>query len=95
MPKKIIRGVAFDMDGTLTVPVLDFQLMRQRVGVPQTADILDTINAWAPERRERAHLARGGRHRRGFCAGVLCAQEPQWRVIAGVTKVLLACLCLP
>ena len=30
--KHCIRGVVFDMDGTLTVPVIDFQYMRQ-VGV--------------------------------------------------------------
>lgn len=27
--KRTIRGVVFDMDGTLTVPVIDFQYMRQ------------------------------------------------------------------
>jgi hypothetical protein len=27
--KRPIRGVVFDMDGTLTVPVIDFQYMRQ------------------------------------------------------------------
>jgi hypothetical protein len=26
---RTIRGVVFDMDGTLTVPVIDFQYMRQ------------------------------------------------------------------
>jgi hypothetical protein len=27
--RRPIRGVVFDMDGTLTVPVIDFQYMRQ------------------------------------------------------------------
>jgi hypothetical protein len=27
--KRTMRGVVFDMDGTLTVPVIDFQYMRQ------------------------------------------------------------------
>lgn len=27
--KRTVRGVVFDMDGTLTVPVIDFQYMRQ------------------------------------------------------------------
>lgn len=27
--QRTIRGVVFDMDGTLTVPVIDFQYMRQ------------------------------------------------------------------
>jgi hypothetical protein len=32
--KRTIRGVVFDMDGTLTVPVIDFQYMRQVSGLP-------------------------------------------------------------
>ena len=35
-----IKGVIFDMDGTMTVPILDFKEMRRRVGIPNTADIL-------------------------------------------------------
>lgn len=27
--RRTVRGVVFDMDGTLTVPVIDFQYMRQ------------------------------------------------------------------
>ncbi|KAK9842251.1 hypothetical protein WJX81_002791 [Elliptochloris bilobata] len=52
---RIVRGVIFDMDGTLTVPVIDFPLMRQRVGVPEGADILTEINSWPHERRVRGH----------------------------------------
>jgi hypothetical protein len=33
--RPVLRGVVFDMDGTLTVPVIDFALMRRRVGVTQ------------------------------------------------------------
>lgn len=47
-----IRGVIFDMDGTLTIPVLDFALMRRRLGIPE-GDILATIRAW-PEERQKA-----------------------------------------
>lgn len=33
--KRIIRGIVYDMDGTLTVPVIDFALMRCEVlGLP-------------------------------------------------------------
>ena len=31
------------MDGTLTVPKIDFQKMRERVGVPPGKDILATV----------------------------------------------------
>lgn len=43
--------------GTLTVPVIDFQYMRQRAGVGPTGDILDIISGWAPEEQQRAHQA--------------------------------------
>eukprot|EP00927_Polykrikos_kofoidii_P028686 TRINITY_DN24986_c0_g1_i1.p1 TRINITY_DN24986_c0_g1~~TRINITY_DN24986_c0_g1_i1.p1 ORF type:complete len:425 (+),score=65.41 TRINITY_DN24986_c0_g1_i1:96-1277(+) len=35
-----LRGVVFDMDGTLTVPNLDFGKMYQQAGVPKGEDIL-------------------------------------------------------
>eukprot|EP00884_Botryococcus_braunii_P019781 jgi/Botrbrau1/6487/Bobra.0034s0060.1 len=53
--RRIVRGVIFDMDGTLTVPTLDFQEMRRRVGVPPTGDILDIIDSWPHEKRVHAH----------------------------------------
>lgn len=47
------RGVIFDMDGTLTVPVIDFAAMRERLGIP-SGDILQHLNRWTPERRRWA-----------------------------------------
>lgn len=49
--RKIIRGVVFDMDGTLTVPCIDFADMKRRVGVPPDADILHEIERWNPDKR--------------------------------------------
>lgn len=49
-----IKGVIFDMDGTLTVPVLDFVAMHNRLNIPMTSDILLTVQAMAPEQREEA-----------------------------------------
>jgi len=48
---------AADMDGTLTVPVIDFAMMRKRVGVPPEVDILTEVNSWPHERRVRGHQA--------------------------------------
>ncbi|GAX82530.1 hypothetical protein CEUSTIGMA_g9957.t1 [Chlamydomonas eustigma] len=46
------------MDGTLTVPVIDFAEMKRRAGVPLGIDILDTINSWSDaERKEKAFAA--------------------------------------
>jgi len=50
IPWPSIRGVIFDMDGTLTLPVIDFALMRARLGVPE-GDILTAIRAWPPDKQ--------------------------------------------
>ena len=58
--KPKLRGVMFDMDGTLTVPVLDFALMKRMVlgedhvdvksGNTSRIDILHEIEQWIPDR---------------------------------------------
>ena len=48
-----LRGVIFDMDGTLTEPVIDFAGMRRRLGIP-TGDILATVRAWPEAQRRTA-----------------------------------------
>lgn len=55
-PAPRIRGVVFDMDGTIThVGAIDFAAMRRRVGVPPGHDIIAWIDA-QPEAAERARL---------------------------------------
>ena len=49
-----IRGVIFDMDGTLTLPVLDFSEMKRRVGVPVDVDILRGVANQPPEQRKQS-----------------------------------------
>lgn len=51
--KPVLRGVVFDMDGTLTVPNLDFGLMYSRCGVDPKDDILAAIQTMSPD--EKAH----------------------------------------
>lgn len=48
-----LRGVIFDMDGTLTVPAIDFAEMRRRLGVLE-GDILATVKCWPEERQREA-----------------------------------------
>ena len=43
--RRPLRGVVFDLDGTLTVPNLDFKVMYERCGVTQNEDILEAIAA--------------------------------------------------
>ena len=51
---RAIKGVIFDMDGTLTIPVLNFSEMRARIGLPQGADILAAVANMVADERERA-----------------------------------------
>ncbi|KAL3161139.1 hypothetical protein ABBQ38_009514 [Trebouxia sp. C0009 RCD-2024] len=54
--KRVIKGVIFDMDGTLTMPVIDFAEMRRRCGV-LTGDVLDTIAGWPADKQHAANQA--------------------------------------
>lgn len=62
-----LRGVVFDMDGTLTVPVIDFAAMYRavlgdeglaaaRAASPSgSVDILHHIETWAPPEQQKAY----------------------------------------
>ena len=47
-----IQGIIFDMDGTLTVPVLDFKELRRRLHISDTTDILEYANNCAGGKRK-------------------------------------------
>lgn len=49
-----LLAVVFDMDGTLTLPTLDFAEMKRRIGVPLTSDILGSVNAMSAKDRARS-----------------------------------------
>uniref|UniRef100_A0A1D1YNR5 Uncharacterized hydrolase YOR131C n=1 Tax=Anthurium amnicola TaxID=1678845 RepID=A0A1D1YNR5_9ARAE len=65
--KARLRGVVFDMDGTLTVPVIDFASMYREVLGDETyaalrsrnphgsVDVLHHIETWPPPARQRAY----------------------------------------
>ncbi|KAL7124183.1 hypothetical protein ABFS83_14G030900 [Erythranthe nasuta] len=64
--KASLRGVVFDMDGTLTVPVIDFPAMYRAVlgeeayvkiksENPSGIDILHHIETWSPDKQKRAY----------------------------------------
>jgi HAD superfamily hydrolase (TIGR01509 family) len=44
----------FDMDGTLTRPLLDFPAIKREIGIPSTAFILEVMETMTPAERERA-----------------------------------------
>ncbi|KAK9068733.1 hypothetical protein SSX86_012848 [Deinandra increscens subsp. villosa] len=64
--KSRIRGVVFDMDGTLTVPAIDFPAMYKAVlgedeyisirsSSPSGIDILHHIEQWSPDKQQKAY----------------------------------------
>lgn len=49
------RHWVFDMDGTLTRPVHDFQFIRQQLQIPEGADILGHLDSLPAEQSQAAH----------------------------------------
>lgn len=49
-----LRAILFDMDGTLTVPRIDWKSLRARVGVPEGAGIMEHIDGMPPDEARRA-----------------------------------------
>ncbi|GAB5373316.1 hypothetical protein AAMO2058_001740600 [Amorphochlora amoebiformis] len=50
-----LRGVVFDMDGTLTEDAaIDFQLMRSRAKIPDDMDILEHVRSLPPDAQAEA-----------------------------------------
>ena len=49
-----IKGIIFDMDGTLTVPLIDFKQIRYELNVSDGEDLAKTISSWAEPRRTQA-----------------------------------------
>ncbi|TPX35534.1 hypothetical protein SmJEL517_g02143 [Synchytrium microbalum] len=54
--QRLLRGLVFDMDGTLTKPYLDFQEMRRRLGITPDQDIVQTLFSWSGEKRQQGDL---------------------------------------
>eukprot|EP01133_Synstelium_polycarpum_P017419 gene17419-20784_t len=56
MNLKRIKGVIFDLDGTLTVPCMDFAALRQSLGIaPGAGDVLEVIKTWPADRQKEGH----------------------------------------
>lgn len=76
-PKARLRGVVFDMDGTLTVPAIDFAAMykavlgddeyrRIKAENPSGIDILHHIENWSPEKQLKAYETIADYERQGL-----------------------------
>ncbi|EGC37787.1 hypothetical protein DICPUDRAFT_53766 [Dictyostelium purpureum] len=53
--KRPIRLIIFDLDGTLTVPVMDFKKLKQDLGFPTGQDVLEVIKGLNVEEKTRAN----------------------------------------
>ena len=63
---RVIRAVLFDFDGTLTKgSALDFKAIREDIGCPQGASLLEYIENLEPEARHRAAEKLAGYEREG------------------------------
>ena len=50
-----IKGIIFDMDGTLIDSQLDFDQMRLDMNLPENAPILETIESYTGTRRQQCN----------------------------------------
>ncbi|MHC4291287.1 MAG: HAD family hydrolase [Planctomycetota bacterium] len=51
-----IKAIIFDLDGTITEPMLDFNRIRNEMGLsPDSGDILTALNAMDLDQRKQAH----------------------------------------
>ena len=49
-----LHGIVFDMDGTLTVPCLDFKKLRHLLGISDGTDILSHVTGLSGDQKETA-----------------------------------------
>ena len=92
MSKPVLRGVVFDMDGTLTKPNLDFKEMYRRANVPLDEDILEAIAHMPPLERQRAQsvieeMENEGRHTLELMPGAI--DLARWLQMHGVPTALV------
>lgn len=53
---KSLHGLVFDMDGTLTVPCLDFKNLRKMLGITDHVDILSHVATLSGEEWEKSMM---------------------------------------
>lgn len=52
-----IKAVIFDLDGTITEPYLDFDKIRQEIGLPQNSEpILESMAKMSPAQRQKTEV---------------------------------------
>jgi len=92
-PANRVRGVVFDLDGTLVVEELDFDLMRREIGLPPGTPLLEAVEHLHGIRREAA-LAVLRRHELAAAATAVLnpgvAPFLAWLAERGVRRAVLS-----
>mmetsp|Transcript_45411 Transcript_45411/g.106203 ORF Transcript_45411/g.106203 Transcript_45411/m.106203 type:complete len:406 (-) Transcript_45411:201-1418(-) len=88
----VLRGVVFDMDGTLTTPALDFGRMYERCGVAMSEDLLQVIAAMPTDQAGAAkavveEMEAEGRRTLQLCSGAV--ELAMWLSERGVRTALV------
>jgi HAD superfamily hydrolase (TIGR01509 family) len=65
------RGVIFDLDGTLTEPLLDFEAIRRELGIASGSPILEALEAFDAPARARAEVILRQREMEAIAAATL------------------------
>lgn len=50
-----LKGVIFDLDGTLVIQELDFEAMRREIGLPPGTPLLEAVEQLPPAEQQAAH----------------------------------------
>ena len=67
----VIRGILFDMDGTLVDSQLDFDAMRREMELPPEMPILEAVTRLPPQHAERCRAILDRHEREGVLRGAL------------------------
>lgn len=105
-PKARLRGVVFDMDGTLTVPAIDFAAMykavlgedefrRMKAENPSGIDILHHIENWSPEKQLKAHETIADYERQGLDRLQIMPGQPFFHSYTSYGFICSCWLCFP
>jgi HAD superfamily hydrolase (TIGR01509 family) len=91
LPLTFPRAILFDMDGTLTKPVLDFDQIRRDIGIG-SGPILESIKRMTPEEKIIAERILHGHEDRAAQASTLnpgCVELLNWVDAAGIDTALV------
>ena len=85
------KAILFDMDGTLTAPFLDFELIKREIGIP-SGPILETLAAMEGERRAAAERVLHRHEDRAALESTLnpgCVELLEWLESAKIKTALV------